>query len=99
MIIDPVQILKTSARQILPTATPTNVAPIPTVVPDTPEYQFAADSGKRTLWVVFVLMVITSAGFAAAAWRVPVVSCSYSITPACLAHHSRPNVSTMSSPL
>lgn len=80
MIIDPVQVLKTSARHVIPTAVPTHVAPIPSVLPDRPELQFADDSGKRTLWVVFVLMVIASAAFAAMSWRVPVVGPSSGTT-------------------
>ncbi|MCJ1237078.1 hypothetical protein MMC14_005062 [Varicellaria rhodocarpa] len=49
------------------------VAPIPTVVPgNTPEYQAASDTGSRTLWVVFVIMVISSLAFYAMAFRVPV---------------------------
>jgi hypothetical protein len=43
-------------------------------LPDTPDYQVAGDSGKTTLWVVFVIMTIASAVFAGMAWRVPVVS-------------------------
>jgi len=50
----------------------TSVAPIPTVVPDLPEYQQVGDSGKRALWVVFVIMVISSAVFAGMSWRVVV---------------------------
>jgi bacteriorhodopsin len=71
MIIDPMEVLKTS-RAILPTATPTNVVPIPSIVPPSPSYEHAHQSGKTTLWVVFVLMVITSAAFAAMSWRIPV---------------------------
>jgi bacteriorhodopsin len=52
--------------------TPTSVAPIPTVVPDLPEYQHAGHSGKTALWVVFVIMVISSVMFAGMSWRVPV---------------------------
>ncbi|KAF2192319.1 family A G protein-coupled receptor-like protein [Zopfia rhizophila CBS 207.26] len=73
MILDPVEALKqTSSKHLIPTAQPTSVAPIPTVVPDLPEYQHAHHDGKTTLWVVFVIMVIASAVFAGMAWRVPV---------------------------
>ncbi|KAF2476563.1 family A G protein-coupled receptor-like protein [Lindgomyces ingoldianus] len=72
MIVDPVEILMKTSRQLLPTASPTKVAPIPSVVPDLPEYQHAHHDGKTTLWVVFVIMVIASAVFAAMSWRVPV---------------------------
>jgi bacteriorhodopsin len=50
-----------------------SVAPIPTVIPgNTPEYQEAGDVGNRALWVVFVIMVISSLAFYAMAFRVPV---------------------------
>ncbi|CAF9937676.1 hypothetical protein IMSHALPRED_000503 [Imshaugia aleurites] len=50
-----------------------SVAPIPTVVPgNTPIYQEAGDVGSRTLWVVFVIMLISSIAFYAMAFRVPV---------------------------
>jgi len=52
-------------------ANPTSVAPIPTVLPDRPEYQLATQTGTRTLWVVFIVMVISSAIFAGLSWTVP----------------------------
>jgi len=50
-----------------------SISPIPTVIP-TPkvEYQVAGDTGNRTLWVVFVMMFISSLAMYAMAWRVPV---------------------------
>ncbi|MCJ1251138.1 hypothetical protein MMC30_008369 [Trapelia coarctata] len=48
-----------------------SVAPIPTVV-NPPIYQKAGATGDRTLWVVFVIMVISSLAFYAMAFRVPV---------------------------
>ncbi|KAF1941280.1 family A G protein-coupled receptor-like protein [Clathrospora elynae] len=67
---------KTSQLFPLPTATatatPTPVAPIPTVMPDHDIYEVAGDAGKKTLWVVFVLMLIASAGFTLMSWKVPV---------------------------
>lgn len=72
---------KTSKLFPLPTTTatakPTHVAPIPSVLPDTPIFEVAGDSGKKTLWVVFVLMVIASASFTALSWRVPVVRTAF----------------------
>lgn len=79
MIVDQFEevLKKTSQLFPLPTATatarPTHVAPIPSVLPDTPIHEFAGDSGKRALWVVFVLMLIASASFTALSWKVPVV--------------------------
>jgi bacteriorhodopsin len=72
MIIDPVEMLKkTSTAALLPTGTST-ASSLPTVLPDKPEYQFAEEDGKRTLWVVFIVMLISSAVFAGLSWRVPV---------------------------
>ncbi|MCJ1293975.1 hypothetical protein MMC34_005532 [Xylographa carneopallida] len=50
----------------------TSVSPIPTVVPTVPDIQKATETGTRTLWVVFVIMVISSLAFYAMAFRVPV---------------------------
>lgn len=62
----------TRVMEALSKATP-SVAPIPTILPgDTPEYQTAGDVGNRALWVVFVIMVISSIAFYAMAFRVPV---------------------------
>jgi len=43
----------------------------PTVYPDPPIYQHASKVGDRTLWVVFVFMVLATIAFAAMAWTVP----------------------------
>ena len=73
MIVDQFEeVLKTSVMH-LPTSSPTGVAPIPTVVPDSPEYQFVGETGTKTLWVVFIIMLISSGVFSGLAWRVPVV--------------------------
>jgi bacteriorhodopsin len=68
MIVDKFEeIMKTA----LPTAT-ASVAPIPTVIPGSePIYQVAGDAGHRTLWVVFVLMLIASGAFTVMSWNVP----------------------------
>jgi len=71
MIIDPVEMLKKTSA-LLPTATAT-ASSLPTIVPDYPEDQFAEEDGKRTLWVVFIVMLISSAVFTGLSWRVPVV--------------------------
>lgn len=59
------------ATATLPLTTPTSVAPIPTVIPGTPLYQDLHDTGKRTLWVVTVLMGISSLVFYTLAARAP----------------------------
>lgn len=79
MIVDQFEevLKKTSQLFPLPTAThsarPTHVAPIPSVLPDHPIYEAVGDSGSKTLWVVFVLMLIASAAFTALSWKIPVV--------------------------
>ncbi|KAF2110018.1 hypothetical protein BDV96DRAFT_651175 [Lophiotrema nucula] len=75
MIIDPVDVLKkSSSLALLPT--PTKILPsatsLPSVLPDPVDHQLVGHDGKTTLWVVFVIMLIASAVFAAMSWRVPV---------------------------
>ncbi|CEJ55022.1 opsin [Penicillium brasilianum] len=55
----------------LPITTPTSVAPIPTVIPGAPLFQDLHDTGKRTLWVVTVLMGVSSLAFYTLAARAP----------------------------
>ncbi|KAF2007302.1 family A G protein-coupled receptor-like protein [Amniculicola lignicola CBS 123094] len=77
-MINPIEevLKKTSTYSLpnptFPTGTPTSVPGIPSVVPSHPTYEVAHHAGKTTLWVVFVLMTISSAVFAAMSWRVPV---------------------------
>ncbi|KXX78136.1 Opsin-1 [Madurella mycetomatis] len=59
------------------TASPT---PIPTVIPTPTHYQIAAETGHRTLWVGFAIMVVSSAIFALLSWRVPVSRRVYHVT-------------------
>ncbi|KAL8992492.1 MAG: hypothetical protein Q9169_007059 [Polycauliona sp. 2 TL-2023] len=50
-----------------------DVVPLPTAVPgSTPTYQTASATGNRALWVVFVIMLISSLAFYIMAFRVPV---------------------------
>lgn len=72
MIVDQFEevLKKTSA---IPLPTSTGVLPIPSVVPDSPEHQFVGETGTKTLWVVFIIMLISSGVFSGLAWRVPVV--------------------------
>ncbi|KAL8948794.1 MAG: hypothetical protein Q9222_005056 [Ikaeria aurantiellina] len=63
-MIDPVEVLKKHTSDSLP---------MPTVIPgNTPIYQKATETGNRTLWVVFVIMLISSLAFYIMAFRVPV---------------------------
>lgn len=81
MIVDPMQVLATPiailatslpSKEPINPGVPTSVAPIPTVIPDKPEYQLSTETGVRTLWVVFIVMLIASLIFAYLAWTVPV---------------------------
>ncbi|EHK99518.1 Family A G protein-coupled receptor-like protein [Glarea lozoyensis ATCC 20868] len=55
---------------LLPTST--SVAPIPTVVPNKPHYESVGSTGTKTLWVVWVIMLLSTLTFAFMAFRVPV---------------------------
>jgi len=79
-MIDPVEaLLKTSTvGQILPTATPTSVKPLPTIVPSI-ENEHVTKQGLITLWVVFVIMVLSSALFAGWSLRIPVSNRLYHV--------------------
>ncbi|QDS68863.1 hypothetical protein FKW77_007413 [Venturia effusa] len=74
-MMDPMEIMKKSSTLLVPTSTgsghPKDTA-FPTVVPDLPEFQGATQTGIRTLWVVFVVMVLASAAFAAMSWTVKI---------------------------
>ncbi|KAI4101726.1 MAG: hypothetical protein L6R37_004807 [Teloschistes peruensis] len=64
-MIDPVEAFKkhTASESI----------PMPTVIPgSTPIYQKATETGNRALWVVFVIMLLSSLAFYIMAFRVPV---------------------------
>jgi len=73
MIVHP-DMLKSSASSVLSSLTATSsVAPIPTVIPgNKPIYYTAGDVGNRTLWVVTVIMALSSLAFYGMAFRVPV---------------------------
>ncbi|KAK5723166.1 hypothetical protein LTS12_027532, partial [Elasticomyces elasticus] len=60
------------ASATLPLASSSSVSPIPTVVPTLPEYQDATETGTRTLWVVFVIMLLATIVFSGMAWTVPI---------------------------
>ncbi|GIZ39749.1 hypothetical protein CKM354_000312100 [Cercospora kikuchii] len=68
-MIDPVQAFA-MATGTIPLGKP-SVSPVPSVVPSLPEYQTASETGERTLWVVFVVMLVASIVFSGMAWNVP----------------------------
>ncbi|RAL11899.1 opsin family protein [Aspergillus homomorphus CBS 101889] len=65
--------IETLLKETWPVPSPTStVAPIPTVVPgNEPIFQEIHDTGKRTLWVVTVLMALSSLVFYVLGARVP----------------------------
>jgi len=63
---------KTSSL-LVPTPSPTpSVSPIPTVIPNVPHFERIGEAGGKTLWVVFVIMLVSTLAFTALSWRVPV---------------------------
>jgi len=74
-MIDPQEVaaaFKTATSSFLAPTPTHSVLPIPTVTPNHPTYQTVGDSGKKTLWVVFVLMFISTLAFMYLSWRTPV---------------------------
>jgi len=73
-MIDPVYALKKTSSLLVPTSSSTSsVSPIPTVINPTPAmYETVGSAGSKTLWVVFVLMFLSSLAFIGMAYRVPV---------------------------
>ncbi|RMZ77108.1 hypothetical protein DV737_g4529, partial [Chaetothyriales sp. CBS 132003] len=58
---------------MIKSATATVAPPVrPTIVPDVPVYVEIGDNGSRTLWVVVVILALSSLAFYYLAWRVPV---------------------------
>jgi len=73
-MIDPVQAFKTATSSLLvPTSrsSPTPY-PQPTAVPNVPIYERVGHVGNKTLWVVFVIMFLSTVSFSVMAYRVPV---------------------------
>ncbi|EOD52861.1 putative opsin-1 protein [Neofusicoccum parvum UCRNP2] len=66
-------LMKTSSL-LVPTSTSTAspIDPVPTIIPDPAHYQNAGEAGQRTLWVVFVVMLIATIVFTGLSWSVPV---------------------------
>lgn len=68
------------------TATPTHVLPLPTVTPDIPRiyHQYSTEAGHKTLWVVCVVMGVSSLAFYGMAMRVPVQKRLFHMLTACM---------------
>ncbi|RDW88282.1 putative opsin-1 [Coleophoma cylindrospora] len=74
MIVDPVEALMKTSSLLVPTssASPT-VSPIPTVIPGPSRvFEKVGASGATTLWVVFVIMLLSTLAFTWMAFKVPV---------------------------
>ncbi|KAI9802729.1 MAG: hypothetical protein M1825_002751 [Sarcosagium campestre] len=66
-------VFKKTQSLLVPTSSShPSVDPLPTVVPNVPIYTQAGETGRKTLWVVFVIMFISTIIFAALSYRVPV---------------------------
>ncbi|KAL0262470.1 Small subunit processome complex component [Diplodia seriata] len=65
--------LRKTSSLLVPTSTasPSPIDPIPTVIPDHSIHQNAGEAGARTLWVVFVLMLLATIVFSGLSWTVP----------------------------
>lgn len=68
------EMLRKTSTLLVPTSTSTAspIDPVPTIVPDQPHYQTAGGAGERTLWVVFVIMLVATIIFSGMSWNVPV---------------------------
>jgi len=75
-MIDPTQVIEAFAKKtsslLVPTSSSTSVSPLPTVVPNTPIYESVGETGTKTLWVVFVIMLLSSLAFMWMAFKAPV---------------------------
>jgi len=75
-MIDPTQVIgalqMATSSLLVPTTSHSHVAPIPTVTPNKPICEKVHETGTKTLWVVFVLMFLSTLAFAFMAYRTPV---------------------------
>ncbi|QIW97588.1 hypothetical protein AMS68_003106 [Peltaster fructicola] len=76
MIVDPVQALAGVATASIP------AYPAPTILPPEVEIQAVTETGERTLWVVFVVMLVSGLVFSGLAWSVPASKRLYHILTA-----------------
>jgi len=74
-MIDPTQVIgafqMATSSLLVPTTSHSHVAPIPTVTPNK-ICEKVHETGTKTLWVVFVLMFLSTLAFAFLAYRTPV---------------------------
>ncbi|CAD6500301.1 BgTH12-07481 [Blumeria graminis f. sp. triticale] len=62
---------KAALSMIIPTSSST-LSPVSTIIPKLPDYERVGPTGAKTLWVVFLIMLISSITFVALSFRVPV---------------------------
>merc|ERR1712093_289525 len=77
IMIDPTQVIEAFGKKTSSLLVPTHShspspTALPTVIPNVPIYEKVGETGTKTLWVVFVLMFISSLAFYYLAFRVPV---------------------------
>jgi len=72
-MIDPLMVLDSlkTTTYPFPLPTTTSVAPIPTVIPNVPHFEKVTETGTRTLWVVFVLMFLSTLALGFKTWTLP----------------------------
>jgi len=58
-------LVPTSSASAIPTS-------LPSIVPTQPHFEKVGQTGTKTLWVVFVIMLLSTFAFIAMSWRVPV---------------------------
>ncbi|KAH7310278.1 putative opsin-1 [Rhexocercosporidium sp. MPI-PUGE-AT-0058] len=76
-MIDPTQVIEAFGKKTSSLLVPTHShspspTALPTVIPNVPIYEKVGETGSKTLWVVFVIMFISTLAFYYMAWRVPV---------------------------
>ncbi|PVH74297.1 putative opsin-1 [Cadophora sp. DSE1049] len=76
-MIDPTQVIEAFGKKTSSLLVPTHShspspTALPTVIPNVPIYEKVGETGTKTLWVVFVLMFLSSLAFYYLAFRVPV---------------------------
>jgi hypothetical protein len=64
-MIQPTQVIeafkKHTSSLLIPSASATSVAPMPTVVPNKPHYETVGETGTKTLWVRLILELVPPA--------------------------------------
>jgi len=74
-MIQPTQVVeafKKHTSSLLIPSSSGSVAPLPTVVPNKPHYETVGETGTKTLWVVWVIMLLSTLTFAFLAFKLPI---------------------------